>query len=108
MGLSELNLTGDGYIPRVDTMEATSHLDAFQVPEVAVTVQEGSTTFWAQAKTDHFSLLSISDLAFLTMFNEGGTIEGGRQARDEEYGSEQLYGAKKFSNEPEDVVQRGG
>ena len=31
VGLSELSLTGDGYIPRVETMEATDDLEPFQV-----------------------------------------------------------------------------
>ena len=100
VGLRELSLTADGYSPRVETLEATDDLKPFQIPPNAVDVREGSTTVWAQAKKDQFSLLSIgtpitSDLAFLTMFNEGRTIEGGRSARDEEYGSERLYGSKR-------------
>ena len=54
-----------------------------------------------------------SDLAFLTMFSEFGTTEGGRSARDEEYGSERFYGPKRYpptlrmlSKEVDDVLFR--
>ena len=55
--------------------------------------------YWKKSKLDPFLLLSIgtpitSDLAFMTMFNESGRIEGG--SRTDDYGSERLYGPKRY------------
>ena len=86
VGLSELNLTSEGYLPRVETLEEVA-------PPNAIDIQIGQTDYWEKVKREPFIMLSIgtpitSELAFLTMFNEYGVIEGGRSARDEEYGSE--------------------
>ena len=85
VGLSELNLSDDGLLPRVDTLEATKKLDPFQLPN-RVTVKEGQTDFSTQT-------------------------EGGKNAHDDEYGSEILYGVKRyplilrmFSREVDDVM----
>ena len=65
---------------------------------------------------DMNTLLSIgtpitSEMAFLTMFSEWGTIEGGRQTGYGEYSSEQLYGKRRYpdkllmmSQEVDDVL----
>ena len=65
---------------------------------------------------DRFQTLSIgtpitSDQAFMTMFNEQGRIEGGSTLRTDEYGSERLYGPKRYpvflrmlSKEVDDVM----
>ena len=68
---------------------------------------------------DRFLTLSIgtpitSDLAFMTMFNEQGRIEGGIALKTDEYGSERLYGPKRYpaslrmlSKEVDDVMVQG-
>ena len=43
VGLGELNLSEDGLLPRVDTMEAKQTLTPFQVPPNRVTFQVGQT-----------------------------------------------------------------
>ena len=53
---------------------------------------------------DTNTLLSIgtpvtSEMAFLTMFSEFGTIEGGRQNGRGEFSSEQLYGIRRYPDE---------
>ena len=62
-----------------------------------MTVAPGGTDYWTQVKLyDANTLLSIgtpitSEMAFLTMFSEFGTIEGGRHFGNGEFSSEQLY-----------------
>ena len=80
----------------------TSQELPYQVPPNAVDIKVGVTDYWTKAN---------SDLAFLTMFNEARTIEGGRSAKTDEYGSERLYGPKRYpktlrmlSKEVDDVL----
>ena len=113
VGLSELSLTSEGYLPRVEVSPAVTELLPFQVPPNAIHLEVGVTEdYWKKS----FLLLSIgtpitSDLAFMTMFNESGRIEGGLYAKTDEYGSERLYGPKRYpvtlrmlSKEVDDVL----
>ena len=74
-------------------------------PMGRVTVAPGGSNYWTQVKMyDTNTLLSIgtpitSDMAFLTMFSEFGTIEGGRQYGNGEFSSEQLYGIRRYPDE---------
>ena len=55
----------------------------FQDPATRVSVKgDGTTDVWVKEKRNKHAMLSIgsqitADLAFLLLFNEGGTIEGG-------------------------------
>ena len=97
VSLGELSLAGNGHIPIVVTTPATTVLSPRQKPPNRVNVYPGGSDYWAQVKrNDMNTLLSIgtpitSEMAFLTMFSEWGTIEGGRQTGHGEYSSEQLY-----------------
>ena len=120
VGLSELNLTSEGCLPRVEVLPAVTELLPFQVPPKAIHLQIGVTEdYWKKSKLDPFLVLSIgvpitSDLAFMTMFNESGRIEGGLHSKTDEYGSERLYGPKRYpvrlrmlSKEVDDVLVGG-
>ena len=102
VGVSELNLTSEGHLPRVDIHAAVNELNPFQIPPNAIKISLGKTEdYWRKAQMDRFLTLSIgtpitSDLAFMTMFNEAGKIEGGTALRTDEYGSERLYGPKRY------------
>ena len=99
-------------IPIVVTTPATTVLSPRQRPPNRVNVYPGGSDYWTQVKrNDMNTLLSIgtpitSEMAFLTMFSEWGTIEGGRHTG--EYSSEQLYGIRHYprmmSQEVEDVL----
>ena len=71
-----------------------------------------SGDYWTQAQLyDQNTLLSIgtqitSEMAFLTMFNEWGRIEGGKTFGAGEYSSEALYGAQRYPKD--DVPGSGG
>ena len=72
--------------------------------------------FWRKATIDQFQTLSIgtaitSDMAFMTMFNEQGRIDGGLTLKTDDYGSERLFGPKRYpvflrmlSKEVDDVM----
>ena len=83
VGVNEMNLTSEGHLPRVDIQAANSELRPFQVPPNAIKISLGKTEdYWRKAQLDRFLTLSIgtpitSDLAFMTMFNDKGKIEGG-------------------------------
>ena len=102
VGVTELNLTSEGHLPRVDIQPAVNKLELFQVPPNAMEISLGKTEdYWRKATMDRFLTLSIgtpitSDLAFMTMFNEQGRIEGGVALKTDEYGSERLYGPKRY------------
>ena len=102
VGVTELNLTSEGHLPRVDIQAAVNKLQPFQIPPNAIKVSLGKTDdYWRKATMDRFLTLSIgtpitSDLAFMTMFNEQGRIEGGIALKTDEYGSERLYGPKRY------------
>ena len=120
VGVTELNLTSDGHLPRVDIQAAVNKLQPFQIPPNAIKISLGKTDdYWRKATMDRFLTLSIgtpvtSDLAFMTMFNEQGRIEGGVALKTDEYGSERLYGPKRYpeslrmlSKEVDDVMVQG-
>ena len=102
VSLGELALEGNGHIPIVVTTPATTVLSPRQRPPNRVNVYPGGSDYWTQVKrNDMNTLLSIgtpitSEMAFLTMFSEWGTIEGGRQTGNGEYSSEQLYGIRRY------------
>ena len=102
VGVNELNLTSDVYLQRLEVAPATAELRPYQTPPNAINIQVGVTEdYWKKSKLDPFLLLSIgtpitSDLAFMTMFSEKGTTEGGRYAKRDEYGSDRLYGPKRY------------
>ena len=115
-----LNLTSEGHLPRVDIQPAINALQPFQIPPNAIKISLSKTEdYWRKALSDRFLTLSIgtpitSDLAFMTMFNEAGKIEGGTHAKSDEYGSERLYGPKRYpeslrmlSKEVDDVLFQG-
>ena len=91
MSLGELALPGNGNIPIVVTTPAN--------------VYPGGCDYWTQIKrNDMNTLLSIgtpitSEMAFLTMFSEWGTIEGGKMTGNGEYSSAQLYGIRRYPDE---------
>ena len=104
----------------MDIQAAINKLQPFQVPPNAIKVSLGKTDdYWRKATMDRFLTLSIgtpvtSDLAFMTMFNEQGRIEGGIALKTDEYGSERLYGPKRYpeslrmlSKEVDDVMVQG-
>ena len=105
VSLGELALAGNGNIPIVVTTPATTVLSPRQKPPNRVTVYPGGSDYWTQIKkSDMNTLLSIgtpitSEMAFLTMFSEWGTIEGGRMTGYGEYSSEQLYGKRRYPDE---------
>ena len=72
---------------------------------MSVTVSPALTNYWAQAQLyDQNTLLSIgtqitSEMAFLTMFNEWGSIEGGKTFGAGEFSSEASYGVKRYWKE---------
>ena len=105
VSLGELALAGNGHIPIVVTAPATSALSPRQKPPNRVNVYPGGSDYWTQIKrNDMNTLLSIgtpitSEMAFLTMFSEWGTIEGGRQTGYGEHSSEQLYGRRRYPDE---------
>ena len=105
VSLGELALAGNGNIPIVVTTPATTVLSPRQKPPNRVTVYPGGSDYWTQIKkTDMNTLLSIgtpitSEMAFLTMFSEWGTIEGGKATGWGEYSSEQLYGKRRYPDE---------
>ena len=120
VGVTELNLTSEGHLPRVDIQAAVNDLHPFQVPPNAIKISLGKTEdYWRKANVDRFLTLSIgtpitSDLAFMTMFNETGRIGGGIALKTDEYGSERLYGPKRYpeslrmlSKEVDDVMFQG-
>ena len=115
-----MNLTAEGLLPRVDIQAADKELQPFQVPPNAIEISMGKTEdYWRKALLDRFLTLSIgtpitSDLAFMTMFNDCGRIEGGVSLKTDEYGSERLYGPKRYpvslrmlSKEVDDVLFHG-
>ena len=110
VGLNEMDLTAEGHLPRVDIFPAAIDLNPFQTPPNAIHISLGATEdYWRKAQMDRFLLLSIgtpitSDLAFMTMFNDAGRIDGGITARTEEYGSERLCGPKRYPSS----LQGGG
>ena len=120
VGVNEMNLTSEGHLPRVDVHPANNELHPFQIPPNAIKISLGVTEdYWRKAQLDRFLTLSIgtpitSELAFMTMFNEAGRIDGGTYAKTDEFGSERLYGPKRYpaslrmlSKEVDDVlVQR--
>ena len=98
VGVTELHLTSEGHL---DIQPAVNTLDPFQIPPNAMNISLG--------KTEDYPI--TSDLAFMTMFNEYGTIEGGATLKTDEYGSERLYGPKRYpvslrmlSKEVDDVM----
>ena len=112
-----MGLTSEGHLQRVDVLPAVAELHPFQIPPNAIQISLGVTEdYWRKAQLDRFLLLSIgtpitSELAFMTMFNEAGRIDGGAYARTDEYGSERLYGPKTYpvalrmlSKEVDDVL----
>ena len=120
VGVNEMNLTSEGHLPRVDIHAAVYNLQPFQIPPNAIKISLGKTEdYWRKVQMDPFLTLSIgtpitSDLAFMTMFNDVGRIEGGVSARTEDYGSERLYGPKRYpeslrmlSKEVDDVLFQG-
>ena len=120
VGVNEMNLTSEGHLPRVDIQAAVHNLQPFQVPPNAIKISLGKTEdYWRKVQMDRFLTLSIgtpitSDLAFMTMFNDMGRIEGGVSARTEDYGSERLYGPKRYpeslrmlSKKVDDVLFQG-
>ena len=117
VGVTELKLTSEGHLPRVDIQAAVNDLRPFQIPPNAIKISLGKTDDYRRKATmDRFLILSIgtpitSDLAFMTMFNEQGRIEGGIALKTDEYGSERLYGPKRYpeslrmlSKEVDDVM----
>ena len=115
-----MNLTPEGHLPRVDIQAAVNELRPFQVPPNAIKISLGKTEdYWKKAHMDRFLTLSIgtpitSDLAFMTMFNEQGRIDGGLNAKTDDYGSERLYTPKRYpeslrmlSKEVDDVLFGG-
>ena len=117
VGVTELNLTSEGLLPRVDIQPAVNKLDPFQVPPSAMDISIGRTEdYWRKATIDQFQTLSIgtaitSEMAFMTMFNERGVIDGGLTLKTDDYGSERLYGPKRYpvflrmlSKEVDDVM----
>ena len=120
VGVNEMNLTSEGHLPRVDIQAAVHNLQPFQVPPNTIKISLGKTEdYWEKAEMDRFLTLSIgtpitSDLAFMTMFNDAGRIEVGVSSRTEDYGSERLYGPKRYpeslrmlSKEVDDVLFQG-
>ena len=105
VSLGELALASNGSIPLVVTTPATTVLSPRQKPPNRVTVYPGGSDYWTQIKkSDMNTLLSIgtpitSEMVFLTMFSEWGTIEGGRMTGNGEYSSEQLYGKRRYPDE---------
>ena len=117
VGVTELNLTSEGHLPRVDIQPAVYPLDPFQIPPNAMDISIGRTEdYWRKATIDQFQTLSIgtaitSEMAFMTMFNERGVIDGGLTLRTDDFGSERLYGPKRYpvflrmlSKEVDDVM----
>ena len=115
-----MNLTSEGHLPRVDVQPASSELHPFQIPPNAITISLGVTEdYWRKAQMDRFLTLSIetpitSELAFVTMFNEAERIDGGTYVRTDDFGSERLYGPKRYpsslrmlSKEVDDVMVQG-
>ena len=117
VGVTELNLTSEGLLPRVDIQPAVNPLNPFQVPPNSMDISIGRTEdYWRKATVDQFQTLSIgtaitSEMAFMTMFNERGVIDGGLALKTDDYGSERLYGPKRYpvflrmlSKEVDDVM----
>ena len=117
VGVTELNLTSEGLLPRVDIQPAVNSLNPFQVPPNSMDISIGRTEdYWRKATIDQFQTLSIgtaitSEMAFMTMFNERGVIDGGLALKTDDYGSERLYGPKRYpvflrmlSKEVDDVM----
>ena len=83
-----MNLTSEGHLPRVDVNPAGDELHPFQIPPNAIKISLGVTEdYWRKAQLDRFLTLSIgtpitSELAFMTMFNEAGRIDGGLFCQD--------------------------
>ena len=115
--LTQLNLTSEVYLPRVELYPAVTELLPFQIPPNAIHLNVGVIEdYWKKSRLDPFLLLSIgtpiaSDLAFMTIFNESGRIEGGLYSKTDDYGSERLYGPKRYpttlrmlSKEVDDVL----
>ena len=103
----------------MEVLPEVTELLAFQIPPNAIHIEVGVTEdYWKKSKLDPFLLLYIgtpitSDLAFMTMFNESGRIDGGLYARTDDYGSDRLYGPKRYpvtlrmlSQEVDDVLFR--
>ena len=117
VGVNEMDLISEGHLPRVDVLPAITDLLPFQTPPNAIQIKLGATEdYWRKSQMDRFLLLSIgtpitSELAFITMFNEAGRIDGGTYARTDEFGSERLCGPKRYpsalrmlSKEVDDVL----
>ena len=113
-----MDLTSEGHLPRVDVLPAVTELLPFQIPPNAIHIKLGATEdYWRKSQDGSIpDMLSIrtpitSELAFMTMFNEAGRIDGGTYARTDEFGSERLYGPKRYpsslrmlSKEVDDVL----